>query len=166
MQSTEHLGFTYEVELIDKNTGEVIWQDTAKNLMPYEGLDHMLSVLFGDTTQINNWYIGLYEGAYTPSRTDTAAAFPTAATEVTSYTESTRVVFNNSLSSLGVTNNFANVAEFNFTGSKTIQGGFISSVATKGASSGVLLSAVKFDSPKPVTADSILRVKAGLNIVS
>ena len=57
-------------------------------------------------------------------------------------------------------------AEFTSNADKTIYGGFMSSASAKGATSGVLSSIVRFSSPKTFSIDTVLRVSAGLTLVS
>ena len=156
-------GFKYTFEVIDK-LGRVIDTFEEHNLMPTEGLNHMLSAVFKAATQVPTWYIGLYEGNYTPAGTDTAATFPAAATESTAYTSATRVAWVPGTAAAGVLDNTASKAEFVGNATKTLYGGFMSSVAAKGATTGTLISAVRFSSPRTLDADSTLRVTAGITL--
>jgi hypothetical protein len=158
-------GFTYLVEVLNKQ-GKVVDSEVVKNLIPLEGINHALSVLLLGASQVTDWYIGVYENAYTPQPDDDAATFPGTAGEVTTYAGSTRVLFEPGAADTGVIDNSANKAEFTFNATKTIAGGFIASASGKGAASGVLLSAVRFSSPKSVENGFILRITAGLQITS
>ena len=60
-------------------------------MVPIEGLNHMLSVTVKNGTPVPQWYIGLFEGDYSPDATVTAATLPALATECTAYSETTRV---------------------------------------------------------------------------
>lgn len=157
-------GFRYTFEVI-KN-GEVIDRFVEDNLMPTEGVNHMLSTELKAGTQVTAWYIGLFEGNYTPVIGDTAALFPGAATECTAYASATRVAFTPGTVSGGAVDNSASVANFAMNASKTVYGAFMSSVSGKGSTSGVLLSAVRFSSPRVLDADSTLAVTAGITITS
>jgi len=164
MKEHLHSGFTYRVEVV--RDGQVVDSEVVDNLMPTEGLNHILNVLLKGAAQNASWYIGLYEGAYTPDAASTAATFPAAATEVTAYAETNRVLFQGSTVSGGQSNNSAARAEFTLSANKTVTGGFIASAPGKGATSGVLLSVVRFSSPKVVEAGSVLRVTAGVSLNS
>ena len=157
-------GFVFEFEHVRR--GVVIDRWTQHNLMPIEGLNHLLGVLLKGSTQIGTWYCGLYEGNYTPISTDTAATFSASATETTAYVEATRVPIVFGAVAGGTVNNAASKAEFTLNADKTIYGGFIASSAAKGATAGVLLSAIKLSSPKAPTAGDILRATAGFTIAS
>ena len=157
-------GFVYDIE--HWRAGQLIGTERIHNLMPNEGVAHALGVLLKGVTQVPTWYIGLYEANYTPTLADTAATFPASASETTTYAETTRVVFNEGAVSGGTCDNSANKAEFTSNADKTIYGGFIASASGKGATSGVLLSAVKFASPKTFDTGDIIRVTAGFTLAS
>ena len=86
-----HLGTTYLIEHI--RAGEVISHEEVHNLIPIEGLNHAVSVIVKQGTQSAGWYIGLFEGNYSPVAGDTAATFPTAAVECLTYAPATRQYF-------------------------------------------------------------------------
>lgn len=162
----EHIqaGFTYLFEWI--KDGVVVDSETVHNLLPTEGANYMLNAAFHGGTQVTSWYVGLYEGNYTPTVADTAAGFPGAATECTAYVETARPAFTSGAAAAGVIDNSANRAEFTSNANKVVYGGFISSVATKGATTGVLSSAVRFASPRNFDSGSVLRVTAGFTLTS
>lgn len=159
----EHIktGFEYTVEIVNKRTGAVREREFVKNLMPMEGITHMQNVLLKGGAQVSSWFIGLYSGAYTPVTGDTMTTFPTSATEFTNYVGATRKAFVSGTPAAGAVDNTASKAEFEFGEDATVYGGFISSSSAKGSGSGVLLSAVRFGSPKPLSTDEVLRVTAG-----
>ena len=158
------LGFTYDVELVRR--GRVVDRERVHNLVPTEGLNLILSILFKGTSVPAAWYIGIFEGNYTPVAGDTMASFPGSATECTAYDESTREVFTAGTVAGGAVNNAASLAEFTLSAEKTIYGAFMSTVATKEATSGSLISAAKFASPKGGEDGDVLRVTAGFTITS
>lgn len=164
MDSITHFGFTYTVETI--RNGAVIDRSVDCNLIPIEGLNHLTGVTLKGETQITSWYAGLFKGAYTPVPSDTAATFPTAATECTAYTGDRKVLTLGAIAS-GAVDNSAVKAEFTgTTDGEVVTGGFVSSAVTKGATTGVLISAVRFSSPKTLNAGDVLRVTAAFNSVS
>lgn len=165
MKNTLKAGFTYLVEVVARD-GSIRESETIANLMPNEGLSHMLGVTLKGATQILSWHVGIYEGNYTPVAGDTAAAFPASATESSAYAEATRPVLTLGVVTAGAADNSASRAEFTANATKTFYGGFVSSSAAKGSTSGVLLSAVRFASPKNLSSGEVLRVTAGFNLVS
>lgn len=156
--------FNYEIEQI--RDGQVIDRWTEKNLIPQQGLDHMLDVTCKGGSQVGTWYVLIYEGNYTPVSTDTAATFPGLATECTAYAEATRPTWNEGAISTGSVSNTLNKAEFTINASKTIYGCALVSVATKGSTSGILLSAVKFGTSKAYTSGDVLRVTAPVSLTA
>lgn len=165
LHSRAEMGFTFYVEVLDRH-GRVGQREVVHNLIPQEGLDHTMGVVFKSATQVPTWYIALYEGNYTPVPGTKASTFPTDATECTAYSQSTRVEFNEGAVITGSVDNSANRAEFTFTQSKTVYGGVISSAAAKGATTGVLISAVRFSSPKVLETGDTLRVIAANSLIS
>ena len=165
MNNQAEAGFTYLVEVIDAH-GNVTDSEIVHNLMPTEGLNHVLSVLLKAGSQVTQWYVGAYENSYTPVAGDTMAAFPAAAGETTAYAAATRPAFTPGTVAAGAVDNSAAKADFVFNATKSIVGGFVSSASAKGSTAGVLLSAVRFATPKSVDNTSTLRITAGFTMSS
>ena len=165
MNETQSVGFEYTIEVLDKD-GNVTDREVVHNIMPIEGIHHVLNTVLKGGAQVAQWYIGLYESTYTPTPNDIMATFPTQSVETTEYVSATRMAFTPGALAAGSVDNSANSAEFDFTAAKMIYGGFISSSSAKGSTSGVLLSAVRFGSPKSVDSSSTLRVTAGFTMAS
>lgn len=157
-------GFTYHCELLHPDGGLVTFD--VHNLMPQDGMNHVLNTVFKSGTQVPSWFMGLYEGNYTPVPTDTAATFPAQAIETTAYATATRPQWVPGTVTNGVVDNAAVRTEFDFSTDKTVYGGFISSSAVKGGSTGTLISAVRFPTPRVITAGSTLRITAGFILTS
>jgi hypothetical protein len=94
------------------------------------------------------------------------ATISAASTEITAYTEALRVALTADPLTNGLYSNAGSPAEFTFSSTKTVRGGFISSSAVKGGTVGVLLSVVQASTAKQVAAGEILRVTAGLQLVT
>lgn len=138
----------YHGQLIRK--GKVIDEWNDKNLVVYQGLNNMLGVFFNSQTQMNNWYLGLFEGNYTPVATDTGATIAANSTESIAYTASTRQAWTPaSPSSQSITNSAAR-ASFTFNATKTIYGAFLISTSVKNDTTGQLFSAAQFATAKNV----------------
>lgn len=158
-------GFVYDIERIVG--GRVVDKFRAHNLVPIEGLNYLLNTAMKGGVAYTNFYIGLYEGNYSPVPEDTMATFPLAATELTAYQAGTRPALSLGDVAAGTVDNSLAKAEFTgTTNGKMVQGGFITTSPVKGASTGILLSAVRFPSPQPLNNAGILRVTAGFSIVS
>lgn len=160
-----HAGLEFDVVCIGAD-GREVWREHAENLVPIEGLNHMLGVVLKGVTPITTWYIGLFEGNATPQLSITAATLPGLLTECTTYAEPTRVEFVEGNVANGNTDNAANLAAFTSIADKTIYGAFVSGASTKGATSSVILSAFRFPSPKPFSTGSKLYVQGSPSIAN
>lgn len=146
--------------------GALLDRMECPNLVVNEGLDHVLNTVFHGGTQIATWYLGLFEGNYTPIATVTGATIAAAATESTAYTESQRQEYNEAASSAQSITNSANKATFTMNANKTIYGAFLASNATKSSTSGVLFSAARFSTAKVVAPDDQLLLTYTFNASS
>lgn len=146
--------------------GEVIDRFETPNLVVNEGLDHVLNTVFHSGTQVGTWYLGLFEGNYTPIATATAANIASASTESTAYDEAQRQEYNEAAASAQSITNSANKATFTMSATKNIYGAFLISNATKGGTSGVLFSAARFGAPKAVVDDDQLLLTYTFNASS
>lgn len=144
------VGGFFRVEHV--RNGEVIDVEEQHNLVVDQGLNAMLDILFHGSTQINPWYLGLFEGNYTPVAGLTAATVVANATECTAYDETTRQAYDEAAAASKVTTNSASKATFTFNATKTIYGAFLISDATKSGTSGTLFSAARFSSSKAVVS--------------
>lgn len=161
------IGFIYTFQCFDIE-GRLKWEFEEANLIPDEGRDYMMNAALNGGAQFSTWYVGLYSGNYTPVATDTAATFVASATEITTaYSETTRVALVDGALAAGLWANVASPASFTFTAASTVvRGGFITSVAAKSATTGVLLSAVLAGTAKTVLAGEVLKVTTGLSLVT
>lgn len=165
MKSNVAHGFVYEVG-VRKPDGSLIQRERVKNLTPIEGLNHFTSVVFKSGLQVATWYIGLYEGNYTPTPDVKASTIAALAAECTAYASAQRVSFVTGSVANGSVDNSANKAEFLMTAAKTVYGGFLVSASPKGATTGVLGSAVRFTSPKVLAVGDVLVVVAANSLLS
>ena len=154
--------FKYLVEVI--RAGVVIDSETVDNIVPTEGLNHILNTVLKGGTPIAAWYVGLFEGNYTPVAGLTAATITGAATECTAYAESTRVAWTGGTVASGAVDNTASKAEFSINAAKTVYGGFLISASAKSATTGTLISAVRFATAKVLESGDVLRITAGLTL--
>lgn len=155
----------YEIELLSPQ-GEVLSTQCVENITPLEGRNYILNAAFGKATQQRNFHIGLFEGDYVPTDNLKAATLPAEAVECTAYTAVSRPTFVCEATATGVVSNTANQVEFTFNATKTVYGAFVTTAASKGATEGVILSAVRFRSPESVNDGSVLRVRAGFSLVN
>jgi hypothetical protein len=164
MNSQAALGFSYRLRIT--HTDGRVEESVDHNLIPIEGLNHMMSVTFKGATAVPTWYLALFEGNYTPTTNDTAATFAANATECVAYTPTTRPEFVEGNVAGGAVDNSAALAVFTFTAAKTIYGGAMLSSSVKGGTTGVLVSIARFASPKVMESGAKLEVLAGNTLVS
>ena len=159
------LGLHWGFEVIDPQ-GAVVDRFDAHNLVPEEGLNFALTLLFKSGSVVPAWYVSIYEGDYTPTSDVTAATLGGLATEITAYTPSTRPEFVEGAVADGSVSNAASLAEFTFTAQKTVRVLALTSASAKGSGSGVAVSVVRLPSPKTYDVGSILRAFVGPTAVS
>lgn len=128
------------------------------NLTVNEGINSLLDVGFHGSPQITNWYVGVFKGNYTPVATVTAATIATAATEATEYDEPARVAWNEGAAASQSISNAANRATFTVNATVTLYGAFLVSSNQKNGTGGVLWSAARFASARPLVDDDELLI--------
>ncbi len=150
--------------------GEDVREDP--NLLTDEGLTHMLAVALGGTAKISQWYLALYSGAITPASGWTAASFAATANEIVSategYSETSRRSFTPGAATANTIDNTATKAAFTIvTASQlTVQGAGLLSDNGKGSTSGVLISATRFSTPRVLQNTDIYNVGYRVTLTS
>jgi len=124
------------------------------NLIPAEGIAHILNVVFGATAKVSTWYLAPYSNNYTPTSTVTAATFDSLGAELAGapegYTESTRREWVDAAASAGKIGNLSSRATFTIVTATTINingAGLLSSNVKEGTT-GTLASMTKFASTR------------------
>lgn len=149
------VGGKYTGQII--RAGEVIEEFEDKNLVVNEGLNALLNIMFNGSTQITTWYLGIFEGNYTPVAGLTAATVTASSTECTAYASATRPEYVEAAASSQSITNSASRASFVFNATKTVYGAFLVSNSTKSGTTGTLFSAARFSSAKAVeSGDELL----------
>lgn len=160
-------GGVFDVTCFDKD-GNFKWHDTAKNLVPNEGLQLILDLLFlgatNDSSYFNNlqkehWYVGLTDGTPSPAAGDTMASHG-GWTEFDKYSGD-RQEYVPVRSNQEVTNS-ASKASFTISGdssagSETVGGAFMTAAST-GTSETLLCAAAFSGGDKSVDEDDTLEV--------
>lgn len=164
---SEHLnigGFRYRFRLL--NADDSVAADfEANNLVPQDGLSFLLLAPFGDSAPISTFYCGLWRANVIPSSALKATDIPSNLQEFVGYSEATRPLWERAHDGVGTLDNADAVAEFNFTADATLYGSILVSDPTKGGNSGLLLSCVRFPSPRPVVAGQKGQLIAGITYV-
>ena len=167
---SEHLivsGFRYCFRLLNEDDS-VADETIANNLIPSDGMEFLMRAPFGDVSPIGNFYCGLWRGNVIPSKGLKATDIPSNLQEFVGYSETTRPEWQREYDGNGTSDNSdqARIAEFSFTADANLYGAFLVSSPTKGQGSGLLLSCVRFPSPRPVTAGQKGQLIAGITYVS
>jgi hypothetical protein len=148
--------------------GDLIGRDISPNIIPTEGLNHILDAIVGGASQVDPWYVALFKGNVTPGATLTGASFAGTCTEATEYDETTRVAYVDAAAADGIMSNSASRAEFTMNAGITVYGGALLSASAKSdATAGTkCLAASKFSASRAVVDDDELAVKYTLTLTS
>lgn len=120
------------------------------NLVPAQGILHMLDVTLGAVAKEAAWYLALYSGNATPASGWTAANFTGNSTENVSvaegYTGTIRPTWSPAAAAAGKIGNLASRAAYTIVtaSSVTFYGAGLLSAVNRGATSGVLASSTRF----------------------
>jgi hypothetical protein len=127
------------------------------NIVTDEGLNHMLNVvLLGSPAALTDFYCMLHSGTGTPTAALNAANYDSTLSEITSgsegYSEATRVLWspdavdtvNTEVTNAATPATFTIVTATNL----VVNGAGLTSIATKGSTSGTLISGVKFSATR------------------
>jgi hypothetical protein len=160
-----HVGGVYGTSVNDE-----AWIE-EHNIIPDEGLVHVLDVICAAGSQLTSWYMALYTNAYTPTAALTASLFPATAGEIVSgtegYTEANRVPWLPDAVDAGNTDiiNDTTPAEFTIATatSLAVNGAALLSVNTKGSQAGTILSAGRFPAQRNLSATDTFNIKYKIN---
>lgn len=120
------------------------------NLVPDAAILAILNTFYGATAKVAAWYLAPFAGSNSPAGSWTATNFASNATEITSttegYTESTRQQANFGSAASGAIDSYTTKAHFTIATASTlvVTGLGLVSSNTRGGTSGVLGSAIKF----------------------
>lgn len=162
--SLKVLGFKHELQIVDLATGKLIHREAKYNRIPQAGLDFLMLSPFGDMPSIGSFYCGLYRNNFLADNNTTAADIPSNMGEFVAYSETSRPLWNRDYSP-GTLDNFASKAVFTPTQDATIYGSFLCSNQAKGSGSGLLLSVVRFNTVKTLTAGQEATLVCGLTYI-
>lgn len=129
------------------NGGE--WMRTP-NLLPTEGLAHLLNVALGSTAKPTGYFLALFSGSASPAANWTAASFAAAASEIVSltegYTSATRPAWTPANTATGAIDNLGAVATVTIaTASQlNVTGAAMLTTNARGGTTGALVSATKY----------------------
>lgn len=121
------------------------------------GKNHALNTVFDGEAPVTSWYIGLIAatGFTAVADSDTMASHAGWA-EFTTYSQATRVLWNNSAASGGSMAS-GTTSDFDFTGTGSVRGGFITSGSAKSGTTGILWATALLPSNLSVLNGDTLR---------
>lgn len=157
-------GFVWDTEIVDAD-GKPVSRSREHNLIPADGLAFLVRAPFGDVAPISAFYLGLFRGNYVPTDSTKAADIPGNMIEFIDYAEAQRPTWERAFDGAASMDNLTTKASFTVTQDRTIYGAFLVSEATKGGNSGLVLSCVRFASPKPVSAGQTINLSGGLTYI-
>lgn len=141
--------------------GEVIHDFTFPNGSTTQGRNYLLDAAFRNSGTTANWYLSLIDadGFSSVDAADTPASHGGWA-EFTAYDESTRPAWSKSAASGGTMNaSAASMFTVGAVGAGTfIQGAFVTSLSTKGGTTGILWATGEFPAEIPVVEGDILNL--------
>lgn len=133
----------YRFEARDSQ-GNIKWVEEVTNLVTNAGLDDLLDKYLKGSAYTASFFVGLTDGTPTTAAADTMASHA-GWVEVTAYDEATRPALTLGAVSGQSVSNTASKADFTVsTNGTTIGGGFITTVNTKGGTTGTLYSVAAF----------------------
>jgi hypothetical protein len=164
MHALPQIGFRYRSDTW--RNGVLVAQRVAFNLLPLEGINHILNVVFGSEAKKPAWYLVPFEGNHNPNAADVMATWPATAVECVAYSEATRPEFVEAPSTTGLITNEASPGQFTLTLTKVLYGVAVVSAANKGSTTGVLVSEARFDLAKTVEPGDIELLTADVTLIS
>lgn len=150
----------YKIECVRE--GELIWTEEFDNLVVTVGLNDSLDKHFKGSNYTAAWYVGLTDGTPTFAAGDTAATHA-GWVEVTAYSEASRQTLTLGTVSAGSVDNSASKAVFTINGTTTVGGAFLTTLNTKGGTTGVLYGGGAFSADRALVANDVLNVTITLS---
>lgn len=146
------------------------WEKEGDNLLPTEGLAHLLNVSLGTTAKPAGYFLAIFSGSASPAANWTAASFAAVANEIVSMTEghtgATRPAWTPTNTSTGSIDNMAGAAQLTIatSGTLTVTGAALLSNSQRGGTSGVLVSASLYAAPRTFQAGDTYELGYRINL--
>ena len=146
------------------------WAKEGDNLIPTEGLAHILNVALGTAAKPAGLYLALFSGATAPAANWGAASFAAVASEIVSqtegYTTATRPVWTPVNTNTGSIDNLASVASLTIaTASQlNVTGAALLTNSTRGGTTGALVSASLYAAPRVFQNGDIYELGYRINL--
>ena len=145
------------------------WEKEGDNLIPTEGLAHLLNVALGSTAKPAGYYLAIFSGSAAPAANWTAASFAAVANEIVSqtegYTGATRPAWKPATATTGSIDNLASAAQMTIatSGTLNVTGAALLTSSQRGGTTGVLVSASAFAAPRVFQAGDLYELGYRLN---
>lgn len=158
--------FHYRMECRDKK-GNLKWVEDFDNLVTTVGKNDLLDKYFAGSAYTAAWYIGLVDNAsWTAFAAGDTMSSHAGWIENTAYSQGARPTLSFSAASAG--SKAASAAAFTISGASggtdDIKGAFITTVSTKGGTTGILYSAGAFSAVRTVNDGDTLNVTPTLSV--
>ena len=162
----DKLEFIGHVTMDHVRNGSVICRQSGKNTFTTEGMAKMLNIVFCDTSKAASkiWYVGIFKNNITPALADTAAKLGSG----NAYGEcqdsdydsplTNRPSYATDQTTTAVISNVNSKAHFVMNASITVYGAFLADTTAKTSSSGTLMCAKRFGTPRAVINDDEIYV--------
>lgn len=138
--------------------GRVIWVEEGPNLIVTTGRNKLLDETLAGSGYTAAWYMGLIDNAgFSAIAAGDTMASHAGWTESTTYDEGARPTISFAAASAGSKATSAAVV-FTISGTVTINGVFITTVSTKGGSTGTLFAGKSFSATRAVVDNDVLNV--------
>ncbi|MEO5333031.1 MAG: hypothetical protein H7839_13510 [Magnetococcus sp. YQC-5] len=133
------------------------WDD---NIVPDQMLNHSLDLALRNQTPKPNWFVGLFSNNVVPGASLTGATIDAVLSEITAYTNATRIPYVPAAATGKLITNTASKAEFTINATVTAYGAFLASHATKGdtTSTTICAAASKFTNQRTLADQDQLLV--------
>lgn len=138
--------------------GKVIWVEEGPNLIVTAGRNKLLDETLGGSGYTAAWYMGLIDNAgFSAIAAGDTMASHAGWSESTAYDEGARPTISFAAASAGSKATSAAVV-FTISGTVTVNGVFITTVSTKGGSTGTLFAGKSFSATRAVVDNDVLNV--------
>jgi len=146
--------------------GTLLYTEVGTNTFTTEGMAKLLNIIFHDISKAAShiWYVGIFKNNITPALADTGAKLGSG----NAYGEcqdsdydsplTNRPAYTTEDTSTAVITNVNSKAHFVMNASITVYGAFLVDTAAKTSTSGVLMCAKRFGTPRAVIADDEIYV--------
>ncbi len=146
--------------------GNLLHTQTGKNTFTTEGMARLLNIVLHETSKAAEkiWYVGIFRNNTTPALGDTAAKLGAGGQynecQDAHYSDplTDRPLYNTEATTTAVISNVNAKAHYIMAASITVYGAFLVDQSPKTSSSGVLLCAKRFGTPRAVIADDEIYV--------